>query len=192
MNDSPQYEAFRAFARSEIRAARLELKAELAKELKDEFKETLTRESPKVIEGPPGKDGANGIAGKDGQDGKDGIDGKPGERGTDGIIGRDGKDGLNGLDGKPGEKGERGTDGIATRAEQDAWFEQRAADLEARSLADVFQGVYDQSKSYIRGMIAVWDGQPWLAMVETRAVPGVSSDWKLLVKKGRDGRDKSK
>lgn len=195
MNDSPQYEAFRAFARSEIRASRLELKAELAKELKEEFKEILTREAPKAVEGPPGPAGKDGASGKDGRDGIDGKDGAPGigekgERGVDGINGKDGA--ASTIPGPKGDTGERGADGIATRAEQDAWFEQRAADLEARSLADVFQGVYDQSKSYIRGMIAVWDGQPWLAMVETRAVPGVSSDWKLLVKKGRDGRDKSK
>lgn len=77
MSDSPQYEAFRAFARAEIRAQRLEFKAEIAKELRAEFK---------LLEGPPGKDGANGTNGVDGRDGRDGADGKPGERGTDGIA----------------------------------------------------------------------------------------------------------
>lgn len=190
MNDSPQYEAFRAFARSEIRAQRLEFKAELAKELRAEFEEILTRAAPKVIEGPPGKDGANGIDGKDGSNGKDGVDGKPGERGTDGIIGRDGKDGLNGTDGKSGEKGERGADGIATREEITSLIEDRFADVQVRSLADTWRGVWKAGETYKRGEVAQWDGSPWLALRDSKDVkPGTSGpDWNLFAKKGRDGR----
>lgn len=188
MNDSPQYEAFRAFARSEIRAQRLELREEIAKELRAEFKEILTREAPKVVEGPPGKDGVNGIDGKDGQNGKDGVDGKPGERGTDGIIGRDGKDGLSGIDGKPGEKGERGADGIATREELHSLIEERMADINVRTFADTYQGVYEPNRTYSRGVLVTWGGSLWLSQAEAKTKPGESADWKLVVKKGSDGR----
>lgn len=153
---SDQYEAFRAFARAEIRAQRVEFKEELAKELRAEFK---------LLEGPPGKDGA------------------PGSNGVDG------KDGINGSDGKHGE---RGADGIATREELNEIVEKRFAEVQVRSLADVFEGVYDPSKLYPPGRLAVWDGQTWLSMTETRAAPAVSSDWKLIAKKGRDGRDARK
>lgn len=197
MSESPQYEAFRAFARATIAHEVLKATQPLHEEIRS-LRTQLETRAAQVIEGPPGKDGKDGAAGRDGVDGKngldgkDGIDGKPGERGVDGIIGRDGKDGLNGKDGATGDKGERGADGIATRAELDAWFEQRAADLEARNLADVFQGTYDHSKSYLRGQLVMWDGQSWMADAATRAVPGVSSDWRLFAKKGRDGRDRSK
>lgn len=132
----------------------------LATEVRGLLTELQTRATEIPKEGPPGKDGA------------------------------DGKDGRDGIDGLPGDKGDRGADGIATREELDSLIEQRFAELQVRSLADTFQGVYDQSKLYTKGQIAMWDGQPWLAMVpETRAMPGQSSDWKLFAKRGRDGRD---
>ena len=127
-------------------------------EIRSLLSELETRATPR--EGAPGKDG------------KDGIDGKPGA---------DGKDGA------PGKDGERGADGIATREELDAWFEKRAADLEARNLADVWKGVFKHGELYTRGAIAQWDGSPWLALKDTNAVPGTNGDWQLFAKKGRDG-----
>lgn len=214
MKDPADYEAFRAFAKEVIARQVLEATEPLKEEIRS-LRSQLETRSAQTIEGPAGKDGrgisriyiqpdgilavrytdsteeysVGKVVGEKGDPGKDGATGigEKGERGADG------KDGVpSTIPGPKGDTGERGADGIATREVLDAWFEQRAADLEARSLADVFQGVYDQSKTYMRGYIAVWDGQPWLAMSETRAIPGVSSDWKLLVKKGRDGRDKSK
>lgn len=110
----------------------------------------------------------------------------------EGPAGKDGSNGKDGVDGKDGAPGKDGANGIATRAELESLMEVRFADLQVRSLADAYQGTYDQSKLYTRGQITSWDGQPWLAMTETRAVPGASSDWKLFAKKGRDGRDRSK
>lgn len=194
MNDDPVLAAVQRFI--DAVDARMTAQKTEIQGLLDELK---TRAAPSVIEGPPGLKGDSGERGADstvpgpkGDPGEKGERGEPGigERGVDGINGKDGAQSM--IPGPKGDPGERGADGIATRAELDTWFEQRAADLQMRSLADVFQGVYDQSKSYIRGQIAVWDGQPWLAMMETRAIPGASSDWKLLVKKGRDGRDRSK
>lgn len=147
MNESPQYEAFRAFARSEIRAQRLEFKAELAKELLAEFKQ---------IEGPPGKDGANG---------------------TNGV---DGKDGINGSDGKPGE---RGTDGMVTREEMMAEIEKRVVEINIRTFADIYRGVYKPDELYTRGVLTTWGGSLWLSLKDTKGKPGDSPDWKLVVKK---------
>lgn len=122
-----------------------------------------TRAASLPTEGPPGKDG------KDGVDGKNGIDGK---------------------DGKDGTPGERGADGIATVEQIEAIVEQRAAAFQSRTLADAFQGVYDPSKTYTRGQLVVWGGQTWLSMddAKERARPGESPEWRLLVKKGADGK----
>lgn len=189
MSDSPLYETMRAFIRAEIRA---EVTA-----AKFEIREALTREAPKVVEGPPGpagKDGANGIDGKDGRDGKDGTPGV-GERGADGLNGKDGKDGAPGSDGAPsiipgpaGPKGERGADGIATREELNSLIEERWGELQVRTFADVYQGVYENGRLYERGLLTTWGGSLWLSQAETKAKPGESPDWRLIVKKGADGK----
>lgn len=191
MNDSPQYEAFRAFARSEIRAARLELKAELFKEIKAELQETFTRSAPQVIAGPPGpagKDGRDGADGKPGADGKDGAPGigEKGERGADGLNGKDGAPST--IPGPQGEKGERGANGIATREELESIIEERMADVQVRTFADFYQGVYEPNRTYSRGLAVTWGGSLWLSKAETKTKPGESTDWQLFVKKGADGK----
>jgi hypothetical protein len=125
------------------------------------------------------------------ENGKDGRDGAPGERGTDGAPGERGADGINGRDGTPGERGERGADGIATREELDSLIEARFADIQVRNLADIYQGTFDPKQSYSRGLTSTWDGSLWLATRETSAQPGtIDSGWKLITKRGRDGRDR--
>lgn len=151
-----------------------------------------TRSAPKVIEGPPGKDG---VPGKDGRDGVDGKDGAPGTSGKDGAIGERGVDGINGKDGAPstvpgpkGDTGERGADGIATREEIHSAIEERVGEIQVRTFADIYQGVYENGRLYTRGLLATWGGSLWLSKVETRAKPGESPDWRLVVKKGADAR----
>lgn len=156
MSDSPLYEAMREFIRATVAL-------EVTKAL-PEVRSALTRETPKIIEGPAGKDGkdgANGVDGKDGRDGKDGADGK---------------------------NGERGADGIATRAELDSMLEERFAELQVRSLADSYQGVYQPEKDYTRGNLATWGGSLFLALADTCSRPEQSPDWKLIVKRGADAR----
>lgn len=186
MSESP-YVAMREFIRVAV-------ELEVRKAIPD-LKESLTREAPKIIEGPPGKDGRDG---KDGVNGKDGQDGKPGElgqRGADGVNGKDGRNGDPGKDGAPsaipgpkGDKGERGADGIATREELNAIVEQRFAEIQVRTFADVYQGVYENGRNYERGLLATWGGSLWLSQAETRSKPGESPDWRLVVKKGADAR----
>jgi hypothetical protein len=136
--------------------------------------------------GPPGERGADGIAGRDG------APGPQGERGAEGIPGLAGRDGASsiipGPPGPAGEKGERGADGIATLEELDARIEARFAELQVRTFADVYQGVFEPDKSYTRGVLATWGGSLWLSLNETRTRPGENADWKLIVKKGADGR----
>lgn len=148
MSDSPQYEAFRAFARSEI--------AFQVERAKTELKETLTREAPKVIEGPPGKNGVDGTNGKDGKDGADGKDGTPGVRGADGI---------------------------ATPDDLKQLAERVYADLQVRTFADIYRGVYKPGESYTRSNFTTWGGSLWLALTDTQSKPGETPDWKLVVKK---------
>lgn len=190
-DESPQYEAFRAFARATISHEVLKATQPLHEEIRSLRSALETRSAPQVIEGPPGKDGSNG---KDGVDGKDGRDGKDGAPGT-GEKGERGADGLNGKDGAPstipgpkGDTGERGADGVATREELHSLIEERMAEIQVRTFADVYQGVYQPDTAYARGQLVTWGGSLWLSQVDTRHKPGEAPDWKLVVKKGADAR----
>lgn len=161
LKDPPEYTAFRAFAREVIRLevfTAMEPLKEQIRSLKTEL-ETRAVPEPKIIEGPPGK---NGIDGKDGFNGKDGADGKPGERGTDGI---------------------------ATREELKAAAQEVFADFQVRTFADIYQGVYESGKTYTRGVLTTWGGSLFLSKAETSSKPGESADWQLVVKRGADGKD---
>jgi hypothetical protein len=175
--------------------------------------EIRTEPTIEVREGPAGRDGVDGKPGRDGIDGKDstvpgpkgdpgkdgadstipGPKGDPGERGSDSIVpgpkgdpGADGKDSA--IPGPKGDPGERGADGIASREEIEEVVKRQVADLRVRTFADTYQGVYQSDQTYGRGLAATWDGSLWLSQVETRSKPGENGDWKLIVKKGRDGR----
>lgn len=191
MSDSPQYEAFRNFARTAIELEVLKATAPFKDEIRS-LKSQLDTRSAQTIEGPPGPAG---------KDGRDGTDGKPGERGADGTNGKDGAigergvDGLNGKDGAPstipgpkGDTGQRGADGIATREELHSLIEERMGEIQVRTFADVYQGVYENGRTYERGQLVTWGGSLWLSQAEAKAKPGESAEWKLVVKKGADAR----
>jgi len=153
-----------------------------------------TRSAQQPVAGPPGPTGANGRDGTDGKDGtrgekgdtgpagKDGERGPQGERGADGLQGRDGTPGVQGV------QGERGADGAASPEEIQAIVEARVAEIQVRTFADLYQGVYENEKLYTRGLLVTWGGSLWLSLAETRAKPGENPDWRLVVKKGADGR----
>lgn len=162
-------------------------------EIRGLLEELQTRATPQVIQGPPGPkgdtgergiDGKNGIDGRDGKDGAPGI-GEKGERGADGLNGKDST-----VPGPKGDTGQRGADGIATREEIESIIELRFADLQVRSLADTWRGVWKPGETYMRGAVAQWDGSPWLALKDSTDIkPGTSAIyWNLFAKKGRDGR----
>lgn len=192
MSDSPQYEAFRAFARATIGLEVMKATQPLQEEIRS-LRAQLETRSAQVVTGPPGP------AGKDGEPGKDGRDGAIGEKGDAGAAGKDGErgapgergvDGLQGRDGAVGAPGERGAAGIATREEIEAIWEERKADMNVRTFADVYQGVYEPGRLYTRGVLATWGGSLWLSLAETSAKPGENGEWKLVVKRGADGRAK--
>jgi hypothetical protein len=57
-----------------------------------------------------------------------------------------------------------------------------------RTIADSYQGVFETDRAYARGLLATWGGSLWLSMADTRAKPGENGDWRLVVKRGADGR----
>lgn len=158
-------------------------------EIRSLLSELETRAVPR--EGPPGPAGKDGVPGKDGVDGKDGNAGTPGigekgERGADGINGKDGAPST--VPGPKGDTGECGADGIATREELHSLIEERMADIQVRTFADLYQGVYQPGTTYSRGLAVTWGGSLWLSKADTKTKPGESPEWQLIVKKGSDGR----
>jgi hypothetical protein len=210
----PLHDALKRFmsvASEKIKALRDENRslASQVSDLRGQLSSLETRSAPPVAgpQGEPGPSGEPGPAGvgvagfavrqMDGHliarftDGTEqdvgfcrGDPGPQGERGADGRVGADGPQGP------AGERGERGTDGIATREELEAIIEERFADLQIRSLADWYQGVFRADGSYERGHLVQWDGSLFLAQKRTSATPLDGPDWKLVTKKGRDGRDR--
>lgn len=170
-------------------------------------------------DGRDGVDGKDGAPGRDGIDGKDGEPGQPGEKGADGIglagalIDRDGNlvvtltngetkalGAVVGKDGAPGEDGKPGQDGIG--------FDDMTLDYDGeRTFTFLFQcgerieerkfvvpvvldrGVYRTDTGYAKGDAVTYGGSVWIAQADTKAKPDGSADWRLAVKKGRDGRD---
>lgn len=140
--------------------------------------------------GAPGKDGSAGEPGPAGAPSTaPGPKGDPGEPGAPSTVpGPKGDAGERGADstiaGPKGDTGERGADGIATREEIVSIVEERAAVINVRTFADIYQGVYRPETLYGRGLLTTWGGSLFLAKVETRAKPGESNDWQLVVKRG--------
>jgi hypothetical protein len=167
--------------------------------------------------GEPGRDGVDGKDGRDGIDGKDGDPGRDGEKGLDGAPGRDGIDGKNGVglagvlrdhegcvvftltDGAivklgkfDGRDGEPGKDGAPGR-DVDPEFVRAAIKDEVQRqvtapLADAYKGVWKPGV-YKRGDVVTWGGSLFIAAADTEAKPESAEDWKLAVKRGRDGKD---
>lgn len=51
------------------------------------------------------------------------------------------------------------------------------------------RGVYKDDVEYAQGDGVTWDGSFWIAQRRTKAKPGTCADWRLAVKRGRDGKD---
>lgn len=183
------------------------LRAELAAFREERAAATTPPPAVEVREGPAGRDGEPGAPGQDGRgvasaelrggdlifrftDGAEvnvgrvaGEQGPPGERGADGLNGRDGEPGP------AGERGERGEDGIASREEIEALVDARFADVQTRTLADTYRGVWKAGEKYRRGETATWGGSLFLALSDTGGKPTETTDWQQITKRGRDGRD---
>lgn len=51
------------------------------------------------------------------------------------------------------------------------------------------RGIYEADGAYVRGDAVTFGGALWICQADTDAKPGTNTDWRLAVKKGRDGRD---
>ena len=67
----------------------------------------------------------------------------------------------------------------------------RVSELEARP-EFVDKGVFREGNAYSAGHGVTHDGSYWLAQRATMARPGSNADWRLAVKRGRDGKDSRK
>lgn len=182
--------------------------------LLDDVLPALQRQVDEYLAGlPVRKDG------KDGADGKDGEPGQPGEKGADGIglagalIDRDGnlvvtltngetkalgavvgKDGTAGENGRPGRDG-IGFDDMTLDYDGERTFTflfQRGERIEERKFVVpvmLDRGVYRSEATYAKGDSVTYGGSVWIAQTNTKARPDGSADWRLAVKKGRDGKD---
>lgn len=67
---------------------------------------------------------------------------------------------------------------------------ERVKEFEAVLPVIIDRGVYSPGKSYERGDAVSFGGALWICQIEKSAnKPGSNTDWRLAVKKGRDGRD---
>lgn len=151
-------------ANEALRAEVLELRAAVGTE----------RSAPEPVAGPPGERGADGV-------------------GVRSVAIRDGALFVLLTDGSEHNAGRvvgsDGRDGAASVEEIEAIVERRVRELDTRTLADAYRGVYVPGEHYQRGQLATWDGGLWLALEDSTAKPGTGDGWKLVTKRGRDGRD---
>lgn len=123
--------------------------------------------------------------------------GEKGERGPRGETGADGMDGRDGADGRNGKDGLQLDDFAAsikdgrtlaiTMTLSDGSIATKELPLRGMVLD---KGIYKAGTSYEHGDSVTYAGSYWIAQRATEASPGNgSSDWRLAVKRGRDGKD---
>ena len=159
------------------------------------------RDGAPGLQGDRGEKGLDGADGRDGRDGKDGAPGAlgerglPGERGDPGPAGKDGAAGLAGKDGAPGRDGFQLEDLEVVLLEDGRTVEFAFGAGETRitrSLKfDVVldRGVWRKGAKFHKSDGVTYGGQIYIAQRATDATPGESPDWRLAVKRGRDGKD---
>lgn len=158
---------------------------------------------------PEPKDGRDGIDGKDGKDGRDGKsvtveDVKPmldtalarwaldferlaNEKLERAILNmpkpKDGLDGMGFDDLEFEYDGERTITFRLVKGE-------RVKEHKITIPAVIDQGVFSKDKDYTKGDATTYGGCLWIAQTDNpEGVPGKTKDWRLSVKKGRDGKD---
>lgn len=143
----------------------------------------------------------DGEPGKDGRDGLDVVKFIRDDRGHLNGIMRDGttvdlgeyvgKDGAPGIHGKDGIDGV-GFDDMSCEIRDDGVYlvwEKGELVKEARLPIPMDRGVFKEGQTYRAGDAVTWGGSLWIAQSETTEKPDLSKDWRLSVKRGRDGKD---
>lgn len=150
--------------------------------------------------GVPGRDGVKGdigergVMGEPGPVGPQGPVGERGEQGETGAAGRDGTDGLHGKDGQDGR------DGSLLEKLQVVPVSERIFDIcfedgtplkggRLKFAVPLYRDSYQAEIAYEKGDAVTDDSSLWIATVDgTTDRPGTSADWKLAVKRGREGK----
>lgn len=139
--------------------------------------------------GDPGEKGDKGDPGVPGRDGRDGLPGVHGEPGKDGAPGKDGTDGRDGADGM-------GFDNLTVEHDGEKCFTfklsqgDRVKEFKFTLPIMIYRGVFQETDSYTKGDTTTFGGSMWVALNDApEGKPGLSKDWQLAVKKGRDGND---
>lgn len=153
---------------------------------------------------PSPQKGDQGLPGAPGRDGKDGVgvagavidrggnliltlsDGTTKELGM--VQGQKGEPGTNGTDGKDG-LGFEDMDFIEdTFGRVSAEFRRGDVVKTARLFSIVDRDVWKAGETYEKGDGVTLGGSFWIARRQTTARPETTDDWRLAVKRGRDGR----
>lgn len=165
---------------------------------------------PEVKDGKDGADGKDGVNGADGKDGKDGISPSADdvakamehifakwaldfERKADGVLekaidrmpkAKDGRDAID-IDGFDISLGDDDRTVTVSLKRGDTVIEKS---VKIPSIID--RGVYSESESYEKGDGLSFGGSFWIVQKDSpEGRPGVSSDYRLAVKRGRDGKE---
>lgn len=108
-------------------------------------------------------------------------------------AGKDGRDGTNGKDGLDALQLEDFDLTISDDGRTVTLSLQQGDRRIERSLqfpVVIDRGVYSEGSSYAKSDAVTFGGSLWIAQKDTpEGKPGLSTDWRLAVKKGRDGKD---
>lgn len=108
---------------------------------------------------------------------------KDGKDGADGPAGRDGLDGLGFDDMFVEYDGERSFSLVFSRGDQEKRFDFKMPVV-------IYKGIYKEAEDHQTGDAVTFGGSLWIAQKNSPSgKPGESDDWKLAVKKGRDGKN---
>ena len=112
------------------------------------------------------------------------VEARPSVPGPPGPPGVDGKDGL-GIDDLDVA--------VADRVLTFAFTNGTRTKTIAREIGVMLhKGIYAEAQTYAVGDCVTYDGSTWHCQTPTTGhKPGTSPDWRLIVKRGRDGRDRA-
>lgn len=121
-------------------------------------------------------------------------DGERGPQGEPGMPGRDGRDGEKGMDGRDGLDG-LGFDDLTfeydgERTLKAVWARGDVVKEAVFTLpVPIYRGIHVLNEPYQKGDAVTKDGGTFIALKDTAELPGASQDWRLMAKRGRDGKD---
>jgi hypothetical protein len=146
---------------------------------------------------PAAKDGKDGIDGKDGVGLAGALIDRAGElvvtltngdtKNLGPVVGKDGE-GTPGLDGFGFDDLDMTYDGEKTITLKFTKGE-RVKEFPIAMPVVIDRGVYRERSEYKAGDAVTWGGSLWIAQKDTGAKPDSSDEWRLSVKRGRDGKD---